>query len=486
MVSSIIRGPSLVTSDLPSFTALAGQKKVIVEVWDSLAAVGARFSGTATLVGWWDVDEDWSFSQDIQNGAGDLTFKLARIYGQAGEPEEDGSPFPPTLVNGYVVKVYVIDGDTAEGERALIYVGTIEEVSFDLAAGMVTVGIMSLTRIAQQTMFSSDTLYSGAQSSVAIAKDVVDNHLPGLKWDTNNPSVLSGVTVTDFVATKGSMLSVLQRLAELSGEDWVTFVTPTGLVRFFQQSRTMTGRSGASSSARHTITVGQNAVTAMVIKSTRTRTRRVEVTYATGTLPPVDSPDYDAEDPRTLQVSAPGIDNSTDATALANSLLDRLDRVQLRCTVEVTDNTPDPTRGYDLESLTLGDSLRLLVDRIPGTAGGYNDPNTQDVIIVGIDYRFRSVTLQCDQLLPAPGRYIMTVANRLARIEQRTTDNLLKRDTSTVLTTDSQHLKTAGVIVNGDAGGSSGTVELTDDISTDDFKVWINGNARKVVTAAWP
>lgn len=484
MVASILHGPGLVTSDLPSFSVAFGQKRVIAEVWDSLAAVGARFTGTATLKGWWDVDDQWSFSQDIQSGVGDLSFTLARIYGQAGEPEEDGSPFPPTLVNGYVVKVYVIDGDTAEGERALVYVGTIEDISFDLAANTATVGIMGLSRIAEQTMLADDTLYSGAQSTVTIAKDLVDNKLPGLKWDTNNPAAVLGTTVTDFVATKGSVWGALQRLAELTGDDWVVFVTPQGLVRFFQQSRTMTGRSGASGSARHTITVGQNAVTAVLHKSSRTRARRVEVTYATGTVTG-NGTGYTAEDPRTIQVSAPGIDNSTDATALRDALLARLNRVQLRCTVEVADNNTDPTRGYDIESLTLGDSLRLLVERVPGTGAGYVDPNTQDMIIVGISRSLYGATLQCDQLLPSTGRYIQSIVGRLMKLEQRLTDQQMDRKDAATLTTEDA-IETKGVTTTGDPAGAASTVTFTGIISGNDIKIKVGTTERKLVTAAWP
>ena len=91
---------------------------------------------------------------------------------------------------------------------------------------------------------------------VAKAHTIVTSYLTGLDWSSSNPADIFGATVNAW-NPEMNVSTALRRLAEMSGADWVTFVSPQGLVRFYQQSRTLTGVAGASGSARHLLHVGR-------------------------------------------------------------------------------------------------------------------------------------------------------------------------------------------------------------------------------------
>jgi hypothetical protein len=440
---------------LPGFDAANPGKHCLYEIWDSLAAAGGRFPGTANLKGWWwDADEP-TFDESA-TGTGDLTVTLPRLYGDMGGEDENNPNHATTLVRGYVVKIYVIDADTLaetdpDDQRRLIYTGTIEETSPSSDSGTVTVTVMALGRIAEQTYFPTDTALTST-TIIDAAHDIVIDYLPGLDWDTNNPSVLSGPALP--AGFKGEqdepVIEALRRLAAAWGPDVFVYVTPTATVRFFQQDRELTGREGASGSARHTLVKGTTFLHDTLNESDKNKINRVIVKYATGRVVD-DAADYDAEDPRTQVYNFPDVTDATAAADLAAAILADVNRTRMRATGYVPEGC-----GIDIENLLIGDTVRLLVPADMSDGFSFHD-----IVIMQRSYSLWGVKLELDQPQPRLGAQQLSLLRRVREVERRTVDSGLKRGSSTLLSAEDSALKAAGLVSSGDPAGTASAVTIS-------------------------
>lgn len=455
-------------------TAARPTKRFVYAIYDGMDGIG-RFPGTATLLGFWFDASPPKFSISANGGTSEMVVTRTCTYGALDEPDEPASR--GTVRDGNRVDVYIADIDTFDtGDPAtygyLLYRGTIEKWNSRLtpAGETFTIRIQSLHRLAQQSWIRAETTIT--PGGAGTPHKIVTDYLLGLDWDANNPTSPVPTLTADITFKRTTVAAALQKVVEEMGPDWVWFITPQGTVRFFQQSRTETGRTGASGSIRHILSFGGERATVAELeleKDNSARVKRVNVVYATGETEK-HALDYDANDPREVYVTAEDR-NLTGADALAQALLDQWDRVILRGSALVLDG------AYDIESFTVGDVCRILVERPLGTGGsgyqGYEDYNDQDVIIMGLSYEYDQIRLELESVKPRTADLLWNLTQRATDFMVQAADTQLKRESATVLSTDSSDLKVNGIVYTGDEntatprGAGVGTVKFADGTSRD-------------------
>lgn len=395
------------------------------------------YSPAGVPLGWWADAPLPEFRAGL-DGIDGLTLDLPRPYGGLDEPGEPGSG--GTLAHGNTIEVWIIDplrlrsaatsggsgvGSGAVGSMAvgqagsigtLVWKGTLEDYEITPPTG-VRLQCLPLSRILQQTKIPGTLSMSG--DPVALARDTVISYLPGLKWDITNPDA-SGDLVGPLTFENPTAGDVLERLRDLAGVGWMLHVTPRGSVRFLEPE---------TQGTEHQLIAGIHAIEPRLHKDGRNRAKAVTVTYADGGVTTAYAADYDPNDPRGLSVSANHLE-AGDAAMLAALTLRARDRVTLRgsCTVL--------SEAYDLESLNVGDTVRLVVERpgdVTGGVGGaaivgkaivgqsavatsgYLDYNTS-LVLAGYQYGTHRAALELSAPQPDVQRQIGKLMRDVARI----------------------------------------------------------------------
>jgi hypothetical protein len=357
------------------------------------------------------------------DGVDALTVDLPRAYGAFDAPGEAGSV--GTVAHGNTVEVWISDAAAAAlspaaaaagaivagslragrtyGGSALVWAGTISVIEPSPPAG-VRVTALPWSRLAQQAPVRDPGPYQGDPAQ--IARLIVERNAPGLAWDVRNPA-LAGELVEGVSLARAMVDEALLRLRDLCGPDWVLTYTPRRTVRLYPADRT---------AATHVLVDGITAAGSRLLSTAQALAREVIVDYEGGEVS-ARAADYDAADPRSARVSGGGITDAGTAGRLARLELAARNRVVLRGTTTVADGP------YDIESLAVGDTVRLRVPRcapgdvaaplagylaagqITAGAGGYYDYD-QPLLIAGIDYQYTRATIELEQPQPGAQRLI--------------------------------------------------------------------------------
>jgi hypothetical protein len=465
-VVSLLSGSGINLQDLPSATARPPRRYRYL-VFDGLDSFtpGPRGSppvlNPGGLVGeWTDVLSDPDFEESVGSGAGDMTVLLPGEYGNMRTPNEPGA-YPPTLVGGYRVDVMVTTPD-ADDWRVL-YRGTIEGWRTPLGGGTVSVTLKSLARVAEGRK-SPGAWSITANTTLHAAKAIVDTYLPGLAWDSENPTPTGGTpTIIDLPA--GSMLDALRHLAGL-GTDTFVWVSARGTVVWMVQTRAATGvgRGGVAAGVpagayRHLLYTGAEIIDGE-LGAEPSQVKKVSVItgYGVGTATALD---YDANDAREVVVTDATVTDLIGGITAANTraaeYLARWNRTQLNGELVVSG------KRYLIEDINVGDAIRVMASRgyINGTTPGTDDYAAQDVYAMSRHYDGASgtVTIQVDQPQSSVVSQVQSIGRRLDLLEQLIAP-------AVVVQGGLVSSKGEGAFLKGDPAGQSGTVAITGIVDT--------------------
>lgn len=446
------------------------------------------------------------------DGYDSLSVRLPRLVGLLGEPGEPGSD--GTMADENRVDVYVADADTLADTATppaygaarygtarygvappgrLVYRGLIRQWEPDFDGGSVEVLITPLAaRLDEASVDALDL----AGDVVALARYVVEHYAAGLRWHADNPAT-GGQTVSLSVARRSSVRDVLGQLRELAGANWQMFVTVTGAVRFFA--------ADVDGTPDHRFVAGVTATRVRLTRSAIPRHKRVVVVWANGEATAT-APDYDADDPRELVVAAEHLTEAATALALAQATLAARNRLVFRgeCTI--------PDAVYDIESISPGDTVRLLVPRplreealaVYGRASygqasyggaGYADFAGRSLVVAGLSYDYTSVRLELDQTQPRQVDEIARLSRRVdAAARRRAPAQLVRDPAGTLKTTDAitfpQTATAEGPVVlkdemkhEGDAAGFFGTEPVSKPAVAGDWTADPSGTGKALATA---
>lgn len=375
---------------------------------------------TGALVEIWsdDVISDPIFKAVINGGAGELQVRLARPFDEFGEDVD-------VKINNEV-KVYVYDKDEPNG--SLLFHGYIsgykpiirktteyiQVTLFDFSA--------ELERMILRDSDGNTEVAFNSYDPSNILKEVLDLYqaLGGNLGYTSDSVELTG-TVVSYTFNTNTIKECLDKVVELCPVGWYYRVSPDGYVYLASKSET----------ASHVFTVGLDIEELETFRRAEDLINRV--VFTGGGDPPL----YIVEE-NTASQSSYGlyekrvIDERVIITAtartIAGRLIDQQKDPEIRSTFLIVDNQGQRGRGYDIESIHPGQTLKVAnlktTTKLPSLWDVfYWDDDVWDqtislsaadvIQILSISYDPDSITIEASSRLPRVAKRIEDISRNL-------------------------------------------------------------------------
>lgn len=366
------------------------------------------YRADGSYVGTWsDVTARLAYSWPINGGPSTVTVRLPRAWGVVGEPGDNAAR--ADIMEGYTVQVWVVDRQNTGGR--LQYQGVIEEHA-------VTAGEDVEVTIVPRTAALADTFVDEPMGfrdrPPVMAWQLMVSRLPGVGWEGLVPSYGSAFAFNIENVTVGQ---ALDQLADAAGANWyyrISVDSASPLLRFARWSE--------AEPPTHTLTIGRHLGDVEWRRSQMDRRNRVIVYGAVVETYPgheerikgvAASTDYTEEGiHRDLAYHNDRITDGATARRVAQSLLAFRRQTDLGATITVMDDNADPGRGYDIESLRPGDTVRIVnpeaAHRLPRWnegkwgdgrkyGGTWYQQTQRTIVITNIEYQWDRAVLTLQQ-----------------------------------------------------------------------------------------
>lgn len=375
---------------------------------------------SSTLVTVWseDVFSDPRFTVGINNGPGELNIKLARSFDNFGEGSD-------VKLNNKV-ECWCVDKDSPSG--ILIYAGFISGYKpvFEEDNQYIEVTVLGfideLNRMVLRDVSGNTTLAYNSQDPANILKDVLVkyNALGGRLGFTSSSITLTN-TVVSYTFNTNTIKECLDKIIELCPLGWYYRIDPTGFVFLAPKSAT----------AIHTFSVGTEIENLETFRRVENMVNRVlvigggspalfrkyentsaQATYGLYELVYVDQ--------RITVVAT--------AAIIAQRIIDDRKDPEIRSTFVIVDNSGARGMGYDIESIKVGQTLRVrnlftsgiqpsLWDKARWDVDVWDQSlaaSAADVIqILSIGYTPDSITVEASSRLPQVAKRIEDINRNL-------------------------------------------------------------------------
>lgn len=320
------------------------QKIYIYKVYDGPGA-------NASLMGVWseDVISEPSFTTAINGGPGELKVRLARDFDNFGEDDD------VALANR--VDCIVYDADNMDG--LLLYRGFISAYAQTLDKNKEYVEV---TILPYSTEAASSILKSGSATTVpylsqdpgAIFRDVLNKfQQAGGNLGSTSSSIDNTDTTVSYTFNTNTVKEAFDKIIELAPDFWWWRVDPDGTVYFKEKPTGVT----------HDLSIGQQIITMEPQKRIESIINRV---YFTGG----GSPPLFMVFERSGSISTWGlkavkkvdqrVTSSTTAQTISEKILAENESPEVRMKLVISDNNGLlRNTGYDIESIKVGDTIRV-------------------------------------------------------------------------------------------------------------------------------
>lgn len=291
------------------------------------------------------------FSTAINSAPGQMTVKLARAFDNYGE--EDDVAFANR------VDVYCFDSDSP-GVGVLIYRGFISTYSPNLQRGQeyVVITLLPYISLAAKTILkdasNNTTVQYLSQDPSTIFRSILGLAVAaGLRIDTTATSIDITQSVVSYTYNTNTIKEALDKALELTPDGWYWRVDPDDTVHLHQQPATVT----------HDLLIGQHIVSANPEKRIENIVNRVYVTG--GGDPPLyrvyeRSSSISAYGLREAKVVDQRVTDPATALIMATRILDAQEAPETRIKMTIVDNNGQlQDQGYDIESIKIGDTIRI-------------------------------------------------------------------------------------------------------------------------------
>jgi len=329
------------------------------------------------------------FQMNINSGLGELILSLGRSF---GDFDEGGSVKVTNLV-----KIFVSDVDAVE---QLLYFGFISGYRA-FASGDeegVEVHCLGVLGSYAHLLYKNSATVTLAHSAVdpnAIAKDIVDRVQAEYADDPlanyltyTAASVPATSTTVSYTFTSSMALAALKKSISLAPSDWSFFVGADNVLFWDQNSTT----------ADHSFTYKKDVARIEVFKNMESI--RNQILFWNGRASndaQVISKDYldtaskDEFGYRWENIIDGRITVETTADILGEGFRDSRKNIDIRTTLEISDNNLDNKKGYDIESVFPGQTCQ--VRGLPETTSSTLSNN---MLIVGVSYKPDSILLEVE------------------------------------------------------------------------------------------
>lgn len=298
-----------------------------------------------------DVISEPSFTTAINAGPGELRVRLARSFESYGEASD------VTFSNR--VDCYVIDSDNPSSPQ-LLYRGFISMYApvLDRGKEYIEVTLLPYISIASKIILREA---SGATTVPFLSYDpsnIVRGVLTrgvadGLDIETTATSIADTNTTVTYTFNTNTIKEALDKAIELAPDGWYWRVDPDNTLHFQQKPDTVT----------HDLLIGEHLIYAMPEKRAENLVNRV---YFTGGGTPPLFKVYSRDSSistyglRAVKVVDQRVTVEATAETLAERLLDEGEAPEVRIKMVVADNNGMlQQQGYDIESIKVGDTVRI-------------------------------------------------------------------------------------------------------------------------------
>lgn len=333
-----------------------------------------------------------SFVKSINGGLGPMTFSLARKldnFNSAGD-----------VSIGNRIDVWVFDEDTGSA-GTLLYSGFIEQHNPQIDGGderveVICLGVVNrlnldiLKSSANTTLYtdSSAGLDTGSPSNAAAVETVVKKGIDlfnannvgvPLAYDTagGSPSIqTTGATISyDFVSQ--TYLDFLKKCLEAAPANWYFFIDAHNLVNF----------KAPPASATHKFVLGKNIKLLKVEKGVDSVKNILLLFDGASTYKQYKDDTSISQYGRRVKIlTDPNLGDTTTMDAVGNAFIAENKDPRVRVTLQIIDNNEDALAGYDIESISPGDTCL-----VSGLAA--SDLLTSNMAIKEVQYNLKSATL---------------------------------------------------------------------------------------------
>jgi hypothetical protein len=373
-------------------------KRFFAKVYD-----GASFVGT-----WSDVASVVSFSSEMNSGLSPLTLRLARGENDFGENLD--------VKLGNYVRAYCADKDSEEG--VLVYSGYISRYIplVDGTTEYVEVTLLSfweqLARMILESSGDTEVAYLSEDPS-DILKDLLDKFTAnGGVLDYGVSSVeVTGSTVS-YTYNTNTYQEALKKVIELCPDDWFFRVGADDLIYLSEKSET----------AEHLFRMNDHILLYKPEKRTENMVNEIYFRGG-GTLYKkyVASGSVSTYGHFAKKIVDERITVGATMDLIANRTLNALSEPEIRITLKILDNNNGGGKGYDIESIKVGDTCKIL----GVTEKGNNvwDELVWDTDSWDYDIANASATvLQIQKIEYHPDYVILEISNRQPDIAKRIED----------------------------------------------------------------
>jgi hypothetical protein len=302
---------------------------------------------------WQDELTPPTFNSAINGGVGALTVKLARPYTSFGEGED--------VTLGNLVKIYVYDKESPNGQ--LLYTGYINAYSTIIENNKqyIEVEIWGLSAtlndfILEDTLGNTAITYNSYDPSDMV-KNIVDKfRASGGELYYTDDSIDTSNTEVSYTFNLNTIQECLDKAVELAPDNYYYYVDPNNVL-YFKES---------SDIPDHKLAMGRHISGLRTTKSVNEIINRV---YFLGGYPTASGQVYymgrnesseSAYNRKAKKIIDERVLLNSTASLETSRILARQSSPKTVVEIEVIDsNGNDDNIGYDIESLTVGDTLQL-------------------------------------------------------------------------------------------------------------------------------
>ena len=357
-----------------------------------------------------DVVDDPKFTSYINSGLGEMTFKLPRSVFSFDE----GNVIAQN--NEVTIDCHDTDGS------ARIYSGYISKYAPVLNKGQEYINVTCLGYSSQLVRYihesaGATTIAYNSYDPTNILKDVLDKFATaGGKVDYDGSSTDDTSTTVSYSMNTYTVKEALEKVNELAPNGWYYFVGADNIVQFHAKKAT----------ADHTFVLGKDVMTIIPEKSLEGMTNKIYFTGGEVTGTPLYKKYTRSSSITNYGLYAKKMVDSrvTDETTMdimAGAVLDRGDTPETRTTLVIRDNNAGDGRGYDIESISPGQTVKLL---------GYTQQNTNlwDSAVWDVDkwdYDLTQVSSTVQQIMKVtyePTKVTLELSSKLPDISHRVED----------------------------------------------------------------
>lgn len=344
------------------------KKSYVYKVYDDLRSQNTKWDTGIWDVDFWDrnpnpvgiittwaddVISDPIFSWGINGGPQELRVRLARKYDDFGEDSD------VALNNDVAVECF--DREAPNGTR--VFRGFISQYRsvIDGATEYVEVILQSynflLSRQYLQDANGYTALTYSSEDPAEILKDIIDKQKDaGGEVDYTATSIQSTGTTVTYTFNLYTYKEAIDKVLELCPDGWFWYIDNTNTIYLKEESAT----------PDHQLFIGKDITRCEALTDMEGITNKV---FFVGGTPAGEEQIYRYYE-RSGSISTYGVlaekkvDHRVELSATADTMTDRIldkeDAAQLRLILEIVDNNgADEDLGYDIESFSVGDTVRI-------------------------------------------------------------------------------------------------------------------------------